>query len=101
MDYVLVEYLQPEEDEPALVYSELDQQRLEQRRVEFFEKGLCFAYGGERGHEEALNPRPFPEDLRQLNAEGKVQTHAITARLFQEIWNQAQELPDGFMGMFF
>ena len=43
---------------------------------------------------------PFPEDLRTLNRPGEVSAHAITAQVFQAIWNQAQELPDGFMGMF-
>lgn len=100
MTYVLIEQDVDEDDEPTLIYSQLDESRREVRRVEFYRNGLSFAYGGERGHEEALAPKPFPEDLRALNRPGEVSAHTITAEVFHAIWNQAQELPDGFMGMF-
>nr|WP_326186248.1 hypothetical protein [uncultured Oscillibacter sp.] len=92
---------QEEEDEPSEVYSELDRDRLEVRRVEFFQNGLCFSYGEERGNFEALSKEPFPEDLRSLNISGEREVREISRGFFQEIWNQAQERPDGFMGMFF
>ena len=59
-----------------------------------------FAYGGDYGREEALSPAPYPEDLRTLNRPGEVTARAITPAAFWEIWGQAQERPDGFMGMF-
>lgn len=102
MEYVLKEFqLVREEDEPSFVYSELDSRRCETRRVEFYPGGICFAYGGDRGHEEVLDPTPFPEDLRTLNRPGELEVRAIPRQHFVEIWNQAQERPDGFMGMFF
>ena len=52
------------------------------------------------GREEALSPAPYPEDLRTLNRPGEVTARAITPAAFWEIWGQAQERPDGFMGMF-
>ena len=100
MIYVLLEYESPEEDEPRLVYAQLDDDRREIRRVEFYPNGLSFAYGGERGHEEALSPEPFPEDLRTLNRPGEVSARAIPASVFQTVWGQAQERPDGLFGMF-
>ena len=72
--------------------------------MEFYRNGITFSYGAERGNEGALNPEPFPEDLRDLPApegEGDFSAHEIPPGLFYEIWNQAQERPDGFMGMFF
>lgn len=101
MSYVWVKYLHPEEDEPAEIYSELDENRLETRKVEFFNNGICFSYGDERGNEDALSKEPFPKDLRALNLTGEREARDISYRFFQEIWNQAQERPDGFMGMFF
>lgn len=102
MEYVLTEWDHDLDDEPYLVYSELDDGRMEVRKVEFFRNGICFSYGGERGNEGALSDTPFPEDLRTVTAEaGECRASAISPRLFQEIWNQAQERPDGFMGMFF
>ena len=47
MEYIVKELLHPEEDDEArYVYSELDSERKETRRVEFYPGGVCFAYGG-------------------------------------------------------
>ena len=102
MQYLLAEWTHQEEDEPYLIYSELDGSRRETRRVEFYRNGITFSYGGERGNEGALRRGPFPEDLRDLQPpEGEYSAREISPGLFYEIWNQAQERPDGFMGMFF
>ena len=101
MTYVWITYHHNEEDEPSEVYSELDENRLEVRKVEFFRNVLSFSYGEERGNFDALSKEPFPEDLRALNVSGEQEARAISRSFFQEIWNQAQERPDGFMGMFF
>lgn len=71
MSYVLIEQNLEEEDEPRFIYAELDSGRREVRRVEFYPNGLCFAYGGDYGREEALSPAPYPEDLRTLNRPGR------------------------------
>ena len=102
MRYLLAEWTYQEEDEPYLIYSEMDEERRETRRVEFYRNGITFSYGGERGNEGALRREPFPEDLRDLQTpEGELSAREISPGLFYEIWNQAQERPDGFMGMFF
>jgi len=104
MRYVLAEWDHDLDDEPYLVYSELDDTRREVRRVEFYRNGITFSYGGELGNEGALRPDPFPEDLRDLEppeeGEGDFSAHEISPGLFYEIWNQAQERPDGFIGLF-
>ena len=103
MKYVLAEWDHDLDDEPYLIYSELDDSRRETRRVEFYRNGITFSYGAERGNEGALAQEPFPEDLRDLPApegEGDFSAHEISPSLFYEIWNQAQERPDGFMGLF-
>ena len=100
MSYVLIEQSPEEEDEPRLIYAELDSGRREVRRVEFYPDGLCSAYGGVHGREEALSREPFPEDLRTLNRPGEVEARAIPGALFQEMWGQAQERAGGFFGMF-
>ena len=69
--------------------------------MEFYPSGMCFAYGGDMGQDEVLDSAPFPEDLRTLNRPGEVEVRAISRQLFIEVWNQAQERPDGFMGMFY
>lgn len=104
MRYVSIEWDHDLDDEPYLIYSELDDGRREVRRVEFYRNGIAFSYGGGRGGEDALSKDPFPEDLRTLRpdgGEGALHAQSIPPSLFHEIWAQAQERPDGFMGMFF
>ena len=50
MDYVLTEWDHDLAAEPYLVYFELDESRMEIRKVEFFRNGICFSYGAERGN---------------------------------------------------
>ena len=102
MEYVIKELLHPEEDDEAnFIYSELDSQRRETRRGEVYPSGMCFAYGGDMRQDEVLDPAPFPEDLRTLNRPGEVEVRSIPRQMFVEVWTQAQERPDGFMGMFY
>ena len=98
MRYLLAEWTHREEDEPYLLYSEMDGDRRETRRVEFYRSGVTFSYGAERGNEGALTVMPEPPPKPE---EGEQTIREISPGLFYEIWNQAQERPDGFMGMFF
>ena len=59
MRYLLAEWTHQEEDEPYLIYSEMDEERRETRRVEFYRNGITFSYGGERGNEGALRRETF------------------------------------------
>ena len=59
MRYVLVEYDHPQEDEAKQVYSELDREGLETRRVELYPNGLWFAYGDEHAR-RGLRPDHRP-----------------------------------------
>ncbi len=100
MRYLLLEYEAPQEDEARLIYSEVDQEGRETRRVEIYPNGLWFAYGQEHGREEALSPTPFPEDVRTLNVPGEMMARSIAPGVFRAIWDQAAEQPDGLLGMF-
>ena len=104
MQYVLVEWEHDMEDEPYLIYSELNEDRMETRKMEFYRNGLSFSYGAERGHFDVLADVPFPSDLREIErqgAPGEFTARSLSPSLFYDIWNQTQERPDGFMGMFF
>lgn len=104
MEYVMAEWDHDLDDQPYRIYYELDAGRREARRVEFYRNGIIFSYGGERGNEGALSCDPFPADLRELHPEideGDFTARGISPGLFYEIWNQALERPDGFMGIFF
>ena len=97
---MLIEQDLEEEDEPRQIYAELDSGRRGVRRVEFYSNGLCFAYGGAYGREEALSPTPYPAALRTLHRPGEVEAPALTAAALQQIWGHAPGRPDRFLGMF-
>ena len=101
MRYIMLEYDHPLEDEPEQIYSELDGEGMETRRVEVYPNGLWFAYGEEHGREESLSRSPFPADIRAMNLPGEVTARLIPSSAFREVWDHAAERPDGFMGMFF
>ena len=67
MEYIVKELLHPEEDDEArYIYSELDSERKETRRVEFYPGGVCFAYGGAADAEPPRRVRGaehFPADV--------------------------------------
>ena len=102
MEYVIKELLHPEEDDEAnFIYSELDSQRRETRRVEFYPSGMCFAYGGIYGYSEALSKTPYPESPYGLNRPGEVDARPISGEAFEAFWFQLPERPTGFMDAIF
>ena len=101
MEYILVQHTHDEIDEPNKIYSEIDRDRMETRRVEFYPTGLCFAYGEEHGREEALQQTPFPVDLHELETSEDIIARPISRMIFREIWDHAAETPDSLMDMFF
>lgn len=89
----------PEQDEPAQVYCELDENRMEQRRVECYPSGLMFSYGAEQSMSHLLAQEPFPTDLNSLEFSGPGTARPISVALFSEMWVQSQSQPMGFVGM--
>ena len=100
MEYLWIEYFQQEEDDPTDTYTELDENRLERRRVDFYQNGMRFAYGAERGRTEVLSKTPYPEKSSTLNRPGEVEVHVIDRPAFEELWYRSQDWPSGFMEIF-
>ena len=101
MEYILIERIHDEIDEPNKIYSEIDRDRMECRRVEFYPTGMCFAYGEEHGHEEVLNQEPFPVDLHELETDEDTMARPVNRMVFREVWEHAAETPDSVMDFFF
>lgn len=99
MEYLLIENPAAEADEPVQVFAELDEQRRERKRVEFYAGGVCFSYGEERGREHLLRQEPYPRELSLL-CQGDTVCHVIPSSTFFHAWSQSGELPDGFQAMF-
>ena len=98
MKYILVEWEHELEDEPYQIYSELDGDRRETRRVEFYRSGVTFSCGAERGNEGALtvmpeNP-PKPE-------EGEQTIRGYSRGCSKRFCNRPRSGRTGLLGSFF
>ena len=76
------------DDEPVILYSELDDDRWERRKVEVFADGrLGFADGDEQTHatNTRLSIEPIPP-LDEIAADPQFQPVTISAEEFSTIW---------------
>lgn len=97
MEYLWINYLIHEEDDPTESYVELDDSRLERRRIDIYDNGMNFAYGGIFGGESVLSKTPYPDPVHSLNRVGELEITAISARDFEILWGRMQERPTGFL----
>lgn len=97
MQYIWITHLAHEEDDPAETYVEVDEAHRERRRVDIYQNGMTFAYGGDHGWPEALSKTPYPENPYGLNQPGVTEVQMISPRAFEELWYQLPERPTGFM----
>ncbi|MBD5473298.1 MAG: hypothetical protein HDR20_10555 [Lachnospiraceae bacterium] len=88
MEYILLEWFHDIEDEPYLIYSEIDYQRYETRKIEVFKNGTCLKCG-----EEILNSPieladiAFPENIDEINRDKQFYAKYITKKEFEKIWD--------------
>ena len=90
--YVRLEWIHDHEDEPRFIYSELDDERYETRKIEVFEDGRMVKASEdqpERGS-TGLAVLPIPS-IEETNAIGEEEFHAeeISATEFENLWNSS------------
>jgi hypothetical protein len=88
MNYIDVEWLHEHAQEPVRLVSELDDQRNEVRKLEFFRTG---AVGSASAHGSFGNTRlseePLP-DLNEINSDPQFRGVALQAEAFEELWRR-------------
>jgi len=88
MNYIKVQWIHSNPDEPILLYSELDENRWESRKVEVYADGHCsYANHGESTGSTWLGEVPVPT-LAEIAADSQFQPVAITKDDFEEVWAQ-------------
>jgi hypothetical protein len=86
MKYLLVKWKHFFADEPELLYSELDEQRWERRKVEVFPDGhLDYADAERSSGSTRLGLTPIPE-LSEIAADAQFEPMEITRDDFEEVW---------------
>ncbi len=88
MRYVAVEWLHDDE-EPILLYSELDQEGWEVRKVEVYRSGAAhYAEAGRRTGSTLLGEMPVPS-LQEIAADPQFRPREITREEFEQVWQQS------------
>ena len=89
LQYIKVEWIHDHPDEPTVLYSELDEQRSEIRKVEVYADGTMYRADQERSTGTTrLGELPVPP-LNELSSE--FVPHVIDAIEFERIWTMANK----------
>lgn len=89
MEYIKVKWIHSHPDEPTLLYSELDEERWERRKVEVFPGGLIgFATMTESTPltKTKISLEPLPT-LQEIASDPQFQPVEITKAEFEQVWS--------------
>lgn len=88
LKYILLKWLHNLEDEPYLIYSEINDQRYEVRKIEVYKDGTIH-----KCDEQIADPQiklgdvEFPENLDEINQYKQFYAKYISQEEFESIWN--------------
>ncbi|PKV82652.1 hypothetical protein [Streptomyces sp. TLI_146] len=88
--YVKVRWDHEFTEEPVDIFSELDDDRYEVRKVEVYREGrLDWADSSRETGTTFLGEVPFP-DLQEINSQGEFHAEPITVAEFEAVWRRAR-----------
>lgn len=86
MHYIKVRWIHSHRDEPVLLYSELDDDRWEVRKVEMFADGHCsYASATESVGSTELGLEPIPS-MASIARDPQFDPFEITKQEFEDVW---------------
>jgi hypothetical protein len=89
MEYLKVEWRHDHRDDPVLLYSELDAERWEVRKVEIFRNGQAGWASRQRSREPtALSVEPIPP-LSKIAEDAQFAPTTISKEEFKKVWLEA------------
>jgi hypothetical protein len=91
MKYIRVKWNHNHQDEPVLLYSELDPERWEKRKVEVFPDGRCgYASASESAGSTRLGEEPIPPPV-EIASDSQFEPVEITREEFEEVWAKRKQ----------
>ena len=89
MTYLKVKWIHAYPDQPVLIYSELDHERWELRKVEIFSDGrIWYADADVEFEETGLSTMPYPS-FEEIATNPKYDAKVISKAEFEKIWAMA------------
>ncbi len=89
MEYIKVIWKHEPNEYPVAMYSELSQDRYENRKVEIFYDGQsCYAQDGKSTGPTALGELPVPP-LKEISEDSQFDPITITKIEFEKVWDKA------------
>lgn len=89
MRYLRVRWIHGTDEEPVLMYLEVDDEGYETRKVEQYRNGhRDIAHRGGESGSTALSPEPLPS-LEVINSQDEFEGEEIAAADFEEVWLEA------------
>jgi len=89
MTYLKVKWIHAYDDQPVLIYSELDDERWELRKVEIFPDGrMLYADPQVEFEETGLSTMPLPS-FEKIAADPVSEPEVISKAEFEKIWAMA------------
>lgn len=86
MQYIAVEWIHSLPDEPILLYSEIDEDRWERRKIELFRDGSAgFADEEHEDKQTGLSLEPWPS-LEEIAADPQFVPKLIGKEVFERLW---------------
>jgi hypothetical protein len=93
--YERLEWIHDFEDEPRFIYSELDDERYETRKIEVFEDGRMVKVSEDHPESGSTGLAVLPApSIEEINAEREFHAEEISAAEFEELWNSSDPLSD-------
>lgn len=93
MIYVRIGWKHQHPEEPVTLYSELDDNRWEVRKVEVFRNGDCgYASADESSHGTKIGEVALP-DLNEIAMDPQFAPVEITRDEFEEVWARRKKTP--------
>ncbi len=88
--YVRVEWVHDFQDEPRFIYSELDDERYEMRKIEVFKDGSMTKVSTDNPESgsTSLADQSMPS-LEEINADEEFHAQEISAVEFNALWNSS------------
>ena len=86
--YLSVKWFHDSKDYPTLLISELDAQRYETRKLEFFPNGKVGLADDRRHTEDTRLGKVKVPPLSEINSDKEFEGHEITSVEFEDLWKK-------------